>query len=480
MGESEKRPFALLRSSWARRHGAADDAAFAHTFERWVQAGVVPGSAFPSESAAIDLHAIAHAPRAGLSPGLELAFARDAKLHDGRFANTPWLQELPDPVTQLVWDNAALMSPATAAKLGLTGPTQGQPGPPGVKACARVKLSVTGRGLNASVTAPVLVLPGHADDCITLPLGYGHTGSGERVAQSVGFSAYVLRHSDAPYFSPVEASRVDGTHLLVTTQQHWALDGNPPARQLTLAELAKEKPGARAAPQGAEHQWGMAIDLSRCSGCSACVTACQAENNLPVVGREAVAQGREMFWMRVDRYATEGGTSISQPVACQHCADAPCERACPVSATSHTPEGLNVMAYGRCVGSRACGTACPYKVRRFNYLDLNQSLTPLERMRANPEVPLRAKGVMEKCTFCAQRIERAKRELPRLTDGAVRTACQQACPTQAIAFGDLNDAASQVSRWHQDPRRYALLSETGMKPRNLYLARVKNPNPELQ
>jgi Fe-S-cluster-containing dehydrogenase component len=329
------------------------------------------------------------------------------------------------------------MSRATAAKLGLS--TSGE----------RVKLSIAARGLNASLVAPALVVEGHADDCITLPLGYGRSGPGEHVAQGIGVSGYTLRHSDTPYFSTVEVAKADGSHPLVTTQEHW---------------LLPEPPGPRVRPSsgGGEPRWGMAIDLGRCTGCSACVIACQAENNTPVVGKSGVANHREMHWLRVERFSRADGSVVSRPVTCQHCESAPCETVCPTAATTHDAEGLNAMKYERCVGARACANNCPYRVRRFNYLDYQPLLT-------NAEVRLRERGVMEKCTFCVHRIEQH-----RADGGPVRAACQQACPTGAIAFGRLDDAASEVARWHADPRAYVLLPEQATRPRVAYLEHERN------
>ncbi len=502
VGEGDKRPLELLKDSWRKRQGVqADDpaqaAAFALTFDRWVQAGVVPNSAFPFETAPIDLNAIATAPAGKAIAGLELALVRDSKVHDGRFANCTWLQELPDPITKLVWDNAALMSPATAKKLGLETGAVGEA--TWAPEAPRVRLAVTARALNAALLVPALVVPGHADDCVTLALGYGREGTGEQVAQGIGVSAYKLRHSDTPYFCAVEAAPAEGRHLLVTTQQHWKMEGRELALELPLAELAAaparlshlngpvptlQQP---ADEPGAEYRWGMAVDLNRCTGCSACVTACQAENNIPVVGKQGVHKNREMFWIRVDRYFAgpldEPVSVLSQPVTCQHCEAAPCETVCPVAATSHSDEGLNDMVYNRCIGTRYCSNNCPYKVRRFNYFNYHRDLQPVERLSFNPDVTVRARGVMEKCTFCVQRIERARIEARRegreIPDGGVVTACQQACPTQAITFGSLHDPASEVSKRHADPRRYDLLHELGTRPRNAYLVRVRNPNPEL-
>ncbi|MBL8950380.1 MAG: 4Fe-4S dicluster domain-containing protein [Myxococcaceae bacterium] len=501
VGEGERKPLDVLEESWARRQGvdAGDPvqrATFSLAFAGWVQAGAVPNSASPFETPPIDLNAIAAVPPGTPIAGLELALARDAKVHDGRFANCAWLQELPDPITKLVWDNAALISPATAKKLGLD---VGVPGEASWSSGApRVRLTVTGpRGWAGTLEAPVFALPGHADDSITLPLGYGREGAGEQVAHGVGVSAYALRHSQQPWFCAVEVAPVAGRHPLVTTQQHGKMEG----RELALETAVAELPGVRErlahlnGPQPTllpvleatpgVYRWGMAIDLNRCTGCSACVTACQAENNIPVVGKDGVHQNREMFWLRVDRYFTgsldEPESVLSQPVTCQHCENAPCEHVCPVSATTHGDEGVNTVAYHRCIGARHCSNNCPYQVRRFNHLDYQRDLKPIERLASNPHVTVRGQRVMEKCTFCVQRIERARVEAAgrKLADGAVVTACQQACPTQAITFGSLHDARTEVSKKHADPRRYELLHGLGTRPKNAYLVKVRNPNPEL-
>ena len=501
VGEGEVKPLSLLEESWKKRQGVASDdpaqlAAFRQTFDRWLQLGAVPRSAAPFETVPLDLNAIAQAPPGKGIAGLELALVRDLKVLDGRYANCTWLQELPDPVTRLVWDNAALMSPATARRLGITPGLTGEAGWP--RESPRVKLTVTGRNGPASLVAPVFALPGHADDCITLPLGYGRSAPGEPVAQGVGVSGYALRFSENPYFAAVEVELDPGTHPLVTTQEHWRMEGRELALETTVDEVPSLRPKLehlnvplptlqQPIESKAEYRWGMAIDLSVCTGCSACVTACQAENNIPVVGKEGVAKNREMFWIRVDRYFTgpddDPVSVLSQPVTCQHCETAPCEYVCPVAATTHSDEGLNDMVYNRCIGTRYCSNNCPYKVRRFNYFNYHRELTGIERLRFNPEVTVRARGVMEKCTFCVQRIERARietrREGAKMTDGVVRTACQQACPTGAIVFGSLADPSSEVSKRHADARRYELLHELGTRPRNAYLVRVKNPNPEL-
>ena len=466
-----------LRAFWQARSGAD----FAIGWERWLEQGLVPGTAEPAVAAPVDARAVAAAalavPVAG--EGLEVAFAPDSSLLDGRFAANAWLQELPDPITKISWDNAAYLSPATASRLGLRN---GQ----------RVTLAHRGHSLEA----PVWVQPGHADDAVTLPLGYGRAAGGP-VGDAVGFDAYRLRTSEAPWFGRgLSLAAARGRHRFAVAQGHFSMEGRPIALDFTQEEWrrgARELDALRGPNPTLQspvdyskqaHAWGMAVDLSKCVGCNACVVACQEENNIPVVGKEEVAKGRIMHWIRVDRYF-EGPASdpkvISQPLACVHCEAAPCEYVCPVNATVHSDEGLNEMVYNRCIGTRYCSNNCPYKVRRFNFFAWRGQVAPTEKMLFNPEVTLRARGVMEKCTYCVQRIERARIEAR--VRGAkmepVQTACQQACPAEAIVFGDLNDPASRVSRLHRDARRYDLLHHLGTRPRTAYLARIRNPNPEL-
>jgi Fe-S-cluster-containing dehydrogenase component/anaerobic selenocysteine-containing dehydrogenase len=491
-GEAETPPLKLLKSSWMQRQGvppgdAAAEAGFDTLWSQWLQQGGVPNSAAPDESPQLDAQALTQVPQGAPIEGFELALVHDYKLLDGRGDCAGWLLELPDPMTKLVWDNAAVVSPATAARLKVTPGLDGKAG--WSKGSPRVSLSIKGPHLTSTLEAPLFVLPGHADDVVTLALGWG---------RDVGVNAYRLQQTHAPHFAPVEVRVAEGGYPLVTTQEHWTMDG----RETALEEKRDALDGMREKLEHlngveptlqqpydyskAEYRWGMAIDLNVCTGCSACVTACQAENNIPVVGKEAVWRNREMFWIRVDRYFT--GTTddpgvITQPVTCQQCEYAPCEYVCPVAATSHSDEGLNDQVYNRCIGTRYCENNCPYKVRRFNYFDFRKDLKPLEQLAMNPDVTVRRRGVMEMCTFCSQRIERARIETRRegrsIADGTLATACQQACPTQAITFGSLNDAQSSVSRRHRDARRYDLLHDLGTRPRNAFLVRIKNPNPEL-
>ena len=393
---------------------------------------------------------------------LTVLFVPDASAHDGAFANNGWLQELPRPFTKLTWDNAALLSPATAARFGVaTGDV------------ARIQVEAR------SIDVPVWVLAQQADDVVTLPLGGGRRNAG-RVGDGVGFDAQALRATTA-LTARATLHNTGRRHEFAVTQHE--IDQH--AREL----LRTVAPGAGLAPEPKRdelyppfaspvHAWAMAIDLDACIGCNACTIACQAENNIPVVGKTEVARGRAMHWIRVDRHDLEDiENSAFQPVPCMHCEQAPCEVVCPVGATVHDSEGLNVQVYNRCVGTRFCSNNCPYKVRRFNFLQYSDETTETLKAQRNPDVTVRQRGVMEKCTYCVQRVARARQHAERegrpLVDGDVVTACQTACPTRAIHFGDLNDARSDVVRARTSPRHYAMLAELGTKPRTTYLARIK-------
>jgi molybdopterin-containing oxidoreductase family iron-sulfur binding subunit len=417
----------------------------------------------------------------------EVVFVPCAKLHDGAHANNPWLLELPDPMTKIVWDNAALVSPKTAKDLGLA--------PHDV-------LSVTVDG-GKPVEIAAWTLPGMADGVVALPLGWGRRAAG-RYGNGRGFDVYPARTSKGLGFASARVAKVSGkTHDLVQTQEHHSMEGRPIALDVTVAEyksnplFAKYKsPTPRTLPlwnpvEYTGYKWGMSIDLNACTGCSACIVACQVENNIHFVGKDQVYRGREMLWLRVDRYFvgdSEDDPQVAfQPVACVQCEEAPCENVCPVNATAHGPEGLNDMAYNRCIGTRYCANNCPYKVRRFNYLnwrgEMYGEIPETEKMAFNPNVTVRMRGVMEKCTYCVQRIEEAKIDARR-TGGKVEskkllTACQQTCPADAIVFGDLNDPNAKVTELQKSERGYALLAELGTHPRTLHLGRIRNPNPEM-
>ncbi len=494
LGRAGEGSHAILRESWRGRMGQAG---FDEFWDEALRRGVIPDTALPTVVATPEWQAVAalvarssgelslrtEADATSPGPGLEVTFREDPTIYDGRFANNPWLQELPDPVTKLTWDNAALLSPRTARRLEVDSEDL-------------IEVGYGGRTLEI----PVLVMPGHADDALTLPLGYGRSGE-ESVARGVGVNAYAIRTSSAPlYGTGASVRRVarhgeSVKHRLARTQMHGTMEGRPIVLQATLEEY-RANPDFTRSRRGRAlslyrpvvytgDQWAMTIDLGVCTGCSACVVACQAENNTPVVGKEGVLKGREMHWLRIDRYFTgepdDPGT-LTQPMLCQHCEKAPCEYVCPVNATVHSPDGLNEMVYNRCVGTRFCSNNCPYKVRRFNWFDYNAVKSESERMQLNPDVTVRERGVMEKCTYCVQRIRRAQIQAQlegRPVGGdEVWTACQQACPTRAIVFGSLGDEASAVSRTRRDPRLYSVLHDLGTEPRTQYLARITNPNPE--
>ena len=485
LGESAFSAYDLTRRSFAARWGSGEDP--------WRQAlsdGVVKGTAWSALAPRLSVEAVAEAAaRLAVPParGRELVLYADGKVYDGRFANSGWLQELPDPITTLTWDNAATLAPEDAKELG-------------VKHGEVVRLTHAGR----SVEAPVCVMPGQARGVVGLALGYGRQAGGS-VAAGAGVNAYPLRTAAAPHvLAGAEVQRTGRRRLLATAQEHHVIDTLGMAergrrvgsliREASLSEyqrypeFAKNPAWTNARPLWrkiqfkGEHQWGMAIDLSACIGCGACTIACQAENNIPVVGRKQVANGREMHWIRVDRYFAGDPSDPQvrfQPMPCQHCENAPCEAVCPVAATLHSEEGLNQMVYNRCVGTRYCSNNCPYKVRRFNFFNNFAKVPATTRMVFNPEVTVRGRGVMEKCTFCIQRIEAgkiaAKNQRRPLRDGEIVPACAQTCPTKAIVFGDLKDPDSEVSRLHRHPRAYGILEELFTKPRTLYLAKLTNP-----
>jgi Fe-S-cluster-containing dehydrogenase component len=497
--EGDRGAHALLKKFWQAQGKAPGD--FEGNWERWLADGIVPGTAAPADAGlAVDGAALSQAVAPLMAQGgpgkqgMEIAFAADPKVYDGRFANNVWLQELPHPITKLTWENAAMLSEPTAKAIG-------------VEDGDVVEITYRDR----HIEAPVLLVPGHADDTVTLPLGYGRAG-GEQVAAGVGFNAGALRVSDGFWYDRgVTVAKTDRHVRFSITQDHWKMspDGRetpPPAVDATLAEVLdpkskfhEEVQERRPDPEhpqpvihkpvdysGQQYKWAMAIDLNKCTGCSACVVACQSENNITTVGKENVRKGREMQWIRIDRYykgSFEDPEVLIQPLACVHCETAPCEYVCPVNATVHSDEGLNEMVYNRCIGTRYCSNNCPYKVRRFNFLNYIEDYTAAREMGMNPDVTVRTRGIMEKCTYCVQRIER-KRIATRIEgrtiqDGELETACQQGCPTRAIVFGSLNDPGSKVSQLQADTRRYDLLHEIGTRPRTIYLARVRNPNPEL-
>ncbi len=479
---SPKSAYDLVREHWK---STRDDADFESFWRKSVHDGVVAGTAARVRDIALneDWHArIAPLSAERLGPSaIEVDIRPDPSVYDGRFTNNAWLQELPKPVTLLTWDNAIYLSPVLAAELGVGN--------------GRV-VEVTAGG--KTVAGPVWILPGQAERTVTLTIGYGRWQVG-RVGKRVGFNTYPMRTERSPWRAIGEIRALDTTVELATTQTHGSMEGRHVVREGTLARY-RERPdfvldfehipteGTSMFPahpyEG--YAWGMVIDLAACIGCNACTIACQSENNIAVVGKEQVLNGREMHWIRVDRYfegSLDDPSVVHQPVPCMHCENAPCEVVCPVNATVHDNEGLNAMVYNRCVGTRYCANNCPYKVRRYNFLLFSDWETEQLKLGRNPDVTVRSRGVMEKCTYCTQRINEAridaKREDRTIHDGEIETACQQACPAEAISFGDLNDKDSRVAGARRDPRNYSLLGELGTKPRTTYLAALRNPNPEL-
>jgi MoCo/4Fe-4S cofactor protein with predicted Tat translocation signal len=473
----------------------------------------------------------------------EIVLVRSYAMDDGRYINNGWLQELPDPITKLTWDNAAIMSPVLAKRIGVTTGDL-------------VNISITEKSLDAQgkpvkreLVIAALISPGHADTSISIPLGYGRKQTGP-IGEEAGFNGYLLRTTSNPHFiradgktiEGVKVTKAGGTYALSITQDHWSIEGRGLVREATVEhyradnefvkkiagddELPAKLPSLYGHPPlTAPHQWGMSVDLNVCTGCSACIVACQSENNIPIVGKLQVSHGRALHWLRLDRYyASEKPFNqdrgeypknpeiVHQPMMCQHCENAPCETVCPVNATVHSEDGLNVMAYNRCIGTRYCANNCPFKVRRFNYFDYNQRpvgkknfmglsvyqeyLGPLTKkgapdtvkLQKNPNVTVRMRGVMEKCTYCVQRVEEAKIAAhvragasadTRIPRDSFTSACAQACPTDAIVFGDVSDPESRVSKMKKQDRNYRLLEYLNVNTRTSYLARIRNPNPKM-
>jgi molybdopterin-containing oxidoreductase family iron-sulfur binding subunit len=555
-GGSETNAHDIVRGTF----GGSDEAWKKSLFSGFVEGSTAAAINLPAHlSMSIPKIAVVTAPSAN---NLEVVFFRDSKVDDGRYANNGWMQELPDPVTKMTWDNAVLISRKTARELGVANGDI-------------VEISLNGK----SVKGPIWTQPGMADYSLGLALGYGRERAG-RVGTGVGFNAYKI-FSGKYIETGATIKKTGETHVLACTQHHWSMEGRPAVREANLEEFLKEPDFAQEKFHGVEppvvqslyvnpldeakktalHQWGMTVDLNACVGCGTCVVACQSENNIPIVGKDQVLRGREMHWMRIDRYFTsdpkrkhnpsrfdlsadmnqtdenqqfaewiDDVQAVNQPMLCQQCESAPCESVCPVAATVHDQEGLNVMAYNRCIGTRYCSNNCPYKVRRFNFLDYNKRpLTELKgtiysttlthktdgvwdlkrwwndpnsgmrsedewdliKLSKNPDVTVRMRGVMEKCTYCTQRIEHAKisqkvkagaSDQVRLSEAAgtiPKTACQQACPAGAIVFGDVSDANSSVSKLKLSPLNYSVLGNLLTKPRTTYLARVRNPNPAM-
>ncbi|MFI5110279.1 MAG: TAT-variant-translocated molybdopterin oxidoreductase [Terriglobales bacterium] len=487
--QPEQSSYDVVRGYWRSQiKGKSEE--FEAPWRKWLHDGFIAGSG--SKPRTVSARPLNLPAPERVAWGTEIVFQPDPSVYDGRWANNGWLQELPKPLTKLTWDNAVLVSPRLAQDQNLrTGNV--------------VEVESRGR----KVRGPVLVMPGQAWESITLVMGYGRTRGGSN-GSNRGYSAFQVRTSDAPWIaSGVKITPVGQEYPLALTQNHQVIDNKTaieetikraPVREATLAEFTANPRFAQEMKEEPAYddtlyphydytgyKWGMAIDLNSCVGCNACLVACQAENNIPVVGKEQVIRERHMNWLRLDAY-NEGDLAnprtLFQPVPCMQCENAPCELVCPVGATVHSSEGLNDMVYNRCVGTRYCSNNCPYKVRRFNFLLFSDWETPTLKLMHNPDVTVRSRGVMEKCTYCIQRITRARidseKEQRKIRDQEIQTACQQACPAEAIIFGDLNDKNSRVARLKAEPRNYGLLAELNTRPRTTYLAAVRNPNPELE
>ena len=494
LGQPGRPGHEIIRDYWQSQRQEKNFEAF---WETSLHNGVITGTAFPAKNVTLKLQ-LGDAPQTASGEGLEINFRPDPTIWDGRYANNGFLQECPKPLTKLTWDNAAMVSPKTAQELKVENEDV-------------VELRYQGR----TVRAPVWILPGHAEKSVTVHLGYGRSRAGN-VGNGTGFNAYDLRTSGSLWFaSGLEIHKTGDHYLLANTQHHHIMrqDGREVEEESVAAEhrevmrvgtLEDFRKNPDFAKDPAEqttqaeslyppydyskgNQWGMSIDLNSCIGCNACVVACQAENNIAVVGKDQVSRGREMQWIRVDTYY-EGDLDspriYNEVVPCMQCENAPCEVVCPVGATMHSPDGLNEMIYNRCVGTRYCSNNCPYKVRRFNFFLYSDWTTPSLYGLRNPNVTVRSRGVMEKCTYCIQRINtvkiKAEEEDRPIREGEIVTACQQTCPTKAIVFGDINDPNSKVSKLKAQSRNYGLLTELNTRPRTTYLAKLRNPNPEIQ
>jgi MoCo/4Fe-4S cofactor protein with predicted Tat translocation signal len=478
-------------------------------WRKWLNDGVIPGTKFTPITPELKFNAgILPAFKAAPADQIEIIFRPDPTVLDGRYANNGWLQELPKPMTKLTWDNAALVSPKLAQKMDLAHKVAARGGEHGQIHSAVVDIALNG----SKVTAATWTLPGQAENTVVLPLGYGRSHAGY-AGTNKGFNAYVVRTSDTLWTAREGKLTATGdTYPLACTQYHFNMEGRQILSTGTLDEYKKNPAFAHEgfeAPKKEDtlykefaypgNAWGMAIDLNKCNGCSACVVACQAENNIPVVGKDQVMRGREMHWIRIDRYyraesATNDASTYNasldnpetffQPVPCMQCENAPCEQVCPVDATVHSAEGLNDMVYNRCIGTRYCSNNCPYKVRRFNFLRFQDWETPQLKLLRNPEVTVRSRGVMEKCTYCVQRINNvridAEKQNRPTRDGEIVTACESACPSEAIVFGNANDPNSRVAKLKAQQRNYSILAEINARPRTTYLAAVRNPNSELE
>jgi molybdopterin-containing oxidoreductase family iron-sulfur binding subunit len=508
----------IVYDYWQTQHPGAD---FEQYWRKILRDGLIADSALKPKTLNLNSSALSMASTTKAAEGLEIIFRPDPTIFDGRFANNGWLQELPKPLTRLTWDNAVIMSQATAQQYNLDYKFGGHGGEHGEALADTVELNYQGR----KIIAPIWILPGHADNCVTLHLGYGRQRAGQ-VGNGCGFNVYQLRDSNHLWQDGgLQMRKAGKDYPLACVQGHFLMENRDIVRAGTLAEYQKDPTLAPKRERGVDgggvdgggvdgeskdqrkldppapslypgfkyegYAWGMAIDLNACVGCGACVVACQAENNIPIVGKEQVMAGREMHWLRVDRYyktiqpdlPLANPQTYFQPVPCMHCENAPCELVCPVGATVHSAEGLNDMVYNRCVGTRYCSNNCPYKVRRFNFLQFADYQTPSLKLMRNPDVTVRSRGVMEKCTYCVQRIDHARAQAQiedrRINDGDIVTACQAVCPTEAIIFGDINDANSRVAKLKTAARNYGLLTDLNTRPRTTYLAALRNPNSEI-
>ena len=524
--ERDRQLKSAIRPQFPTQTLVVSESNVASDFESWwrkcLHDGFIPNTALPTKTVAVKSDWAsslsqsagegARAPsNGGGAPALsantfELVFRADPSIYDGRFANNGWLQELPKPLTKITWDNVALVSPTTAKKIGCLPPNYEEAKKGREAHVDMITLGVGDKTINKSV--PVWILPGQPDDVITIHLGYGRPLSG-RIGSDLGFNAYDIRRSDSPWTTAgAWVRKTNQRYVIATTQLQFDMMNRDILRESPVDEYLKDKnalleeraeqekenrelslyPDFDYKNQGNGYAWGMSIDLNSCVGCNACMIACQAENNIPIVGREQVARGRSMHWIRVDAYfkgeeaKPEG--PFFQPVPCMHCENAPCEPVCPVHATAHSAEGLNDMVYNRCVGTRYCSNNCPYKVRRFNFLLYQDWDTPTYQLMRNPDVSVRSRGVMEKCTYCVQRIQAAKIQSEiegrPVRDGEIVTACQSVCPTEAIVFGNINDPNSKVSKLKALERDYSLLGELNTRPRTTYLSALRNPNPEIK
>jgi MoCo/4Fe-4S cofactor protein with predicted Tat translocation signal len=489
-GQSSASGHDIVQNYWKTKHTGAD-------FDMWwrkaLHDGWIDGTALQPKQVTVKATANFESNSSVPPQGdTELNFRRDPSIYDGQFSNNAWLQELPKPMSKMTWDNPLQMGPRMAEAMG-------------VKSGDMVLVELNGN----SMKLPVWIQAGHPDKSVTVFLGYGRRRAG-RSGTGAGFDVYPLRYSATPWFTSagVKVSKAEGKYTLATTQGYQTMDvgdeERPLIRTKTLAEYQKgigesfdeDKPTESLYPpydyKSQPYSWGMAIDLNSCIGCNNCIIACQSENNIAVVGKEQVNKGRHMHWLRVDAYYQgdrDNPKAYFQPVPCMQCENAPCELVCPVGATTHSTEGLNDMVYNRCVGTRYCSNNCPYKVRRFNFLRFQEFDVPQFKMMHNPDVTVRTRGVMEKCTYCVQRINHARIDSEtasvregkdiKIKDGELQTACQQSCPANAIVFGNINDPNSLVSKWKAKSRNYSLLDDLNTRPRTTYLAEIRNPNPEL-